>query len=113
MGHLMSDEELARWAEFYGITIDEARRRHHVMLEHTGDPNDPICVGCTRRPYEVPMYVTMVREGPDSPIPSQEEVARYVIEDEGTYNRENGHYLCDECYIKNGQPSSSTGWVCP
>lgn len=39
--------------------------------------------------------------------------ADYIREEEGTYNSENGHFLCDNCYIKAGMPSSSGGWVCP
>jgi hypothetical protein len=37
----------------------------------------------------------------------------YVRDEEGTYNPANGHFLCDECYIKAGQPSSPRGWRCP
>jgi hypothetical protein len=37
----------------------------------------------------------------------------FVRKEEGTFNQENGHFLCDPCYIKAGQPSSSSGWVCP
>lgn len=32
---------------------------------------------------------------------------------DGTFNPTNGHFLCDECYIKLGQPSSPRGWKCP
>lgn len=39
--------------------------------------------------------------------------AEYVAMNEGTYNRENGHFLCDTCYIKAGMPSSPEGWKCP
>lgn len=39
--------------------------------------------------------------------------SEYVRQEEGTYNRENEHFLCDECYIKAGQPSSPSGWKCP
>lgn len=39
--------------------------------------------------------------------------AEYVIENDGTYNPTNGHFLCDNCYIKAGQPTSENGWVCP
>jgi hypothetical protein len=41
------------------------------------------------------------------------EVNRYVRNEEGTYNQDNGHFLCTDCYIKAGMPSSSLGWVCP
>lgn len=37
----------------------------------------------------------------------------WVRQEEGTYNPANGHFLCDECYIAAGMPSSPTGWKCP
>ena len=39
--------------------------------------------------------------------------AQYVVANEGTYNRANGHFTCDTCYIKAGMPTSPYGWVCP
>lgn len=39
--------------------------------------------------------------------------AEYIRENEGTYNRTNGHFLCDECYIAAGMPTISGGWICP
>jgi hypothetical protein len=35
--------------------------------------------------------------------------ADYVRREEGTFNRENGHFLCDRCYISHGMPLG----VCP
>jgi len=37
----------------------------------------------------------------------------YVRSEEGTYNPQNGHFLCDRCYINAGMPSSPSGWRCP
>jgi hypothetical protein len=37
----------------------------------------------------------------------------YVIQNEGTFNRENGHFLCDKCYIQAGSPTARGGWICP
>lgn len=39
----------------------------------------------------------------------------YVRQEEGTYNFENGHFLCDTCYIAEGMPTSGSlaRWVCP
>lgn len=37
----------------------------------------------------------------------------YVKLEEGTYNRSNGHFLCDECYIAAGMPVAIPRWVCP
>jgi hypothetical protein len=35
----------------------------------------------------------------------------FVWREEGTLNRETGHFLCTSCYIKAGMPSSPRGWV--
>jgi len=104
---------LQRCADFYGIDMDEALRRRAVVTAQTDDPNDPICIGCARRPHEINAYIEVVQGAPDAPVPTAAEVRQYVIEEEGTYNRENGHFLCDEDYIKNGMPSRDGGWVCP
>jgi hypothetical protein len=37
----------------------------------------------------------------------------YVREEEGTYNPENGHFLCTPCYVEAGMPSGPHGWVAP
>ena len=40
-------------------------------------------------------------------------VRQWIWDNEGTINRENGHFACTDCYIRIGQPSSSRGWVAP
>lgn len=109
----LTDEQLRPAADFYGVTIEEARRRHEVILLQGDNPEDPICIGCARRPHEIPEYVGCTAGDENAPIPSNDDVRRYVIEEEGTYNRRNGHFLCDEDYIRNGMPSADRGWVCP
>jgi hypothetical protein len=39
----------------------------------------------------------------------------YIKQEEGTYNKSNGHFLCDSCYIRAGMPVGDNGsrWVCP
>lgn len=103
----MTDEQLSIGAAIYGISMEEARRRNEVMIAHKDDPDDPICIGCCKRPAEDPTYVMFAEEEDISP-------AEYVKHNEGTFNWNNGHYLCDDCYIKNGQPSApGRGWKCP
>lgn len=68
----------------------------------------PICGKCGRRPSQIDTYVYCAQEC-DPPISADE----YVRTEEGTYNRDNGHFLCDDCYVDAGQPSSPIGWVCP
>lgn len=105
----MSEKYIAEAAKFYGISIEEANRRTKVLSEHREDPNDPICVGCARRAHELPnryFYEDINTSDPEA-------MRKYIIYNEGTYNRSNGHFLCDPCYIKNGSPSSPSGWICP
>lgn len=94
------------FATFYGITIEEAQARIDKWEAHDNLPEHPICMGCARTPDQIPTYVEC---GEYEEISATE----YVISEEGTYNVNNGHFLCDSCYIKNGQPSSSRGWKCP
>jgi hypothetical protein len=66
----------------------------------------PQCQGCGKVPDQLLEYQEPARENEVTPD-------EYVAAEEGTYNRENGHFLCTECYIKAGMPSSPRGWVCP
>lgn len=107
----MTDEELTRMADWAGITMDEARAKHAKVIEQGGNAARPICIGCAMYPEELEEFVEMakVESTDDNPLtPTQ-----FVIENDGTYNDRNGHFLCTECYIKNGMPSSERGWVCP
>jgi hypothetical protein len=69
----------------------------------TPEPYDPMCDRFAR---DMP-YLDSFLEHPNQTR------ARYVATNEGTYNRVNGHFLCDTCYIKAGMPTSPLGWVCP
>lgn len=69
----------------------------------------PICVGCGKRPNELPEYIEAARED----ARCKGDADRYVVLEEGTLNRENGHFLCTPCYIEAGQPSSPGGWHAP
>ena len=66
---------------------------------------EPICIGCHQHPVDCGYADIAAYEGltPDE----------YVYQLEGTYNPDNGHFLCDNCYIKAGMPSSPWGWIAP
>lgn len=68
----------------------------------------PICNGCGRLPDQIPGVVEMAEE-------EEMTANEYIRQFEGTYNQENGHFLCDPCYIKAGQPSRPwpNRWVAP
>lgn len=82
------------------------------MTVATDNPSHPFDPHCLRFAAAMNDYDSFV-EADDDGFVSSEAREGYVIEEEGTYNPENGHFLCDSCYIKAGQPSSPGGWKCP
>ena len=66
----------------------------------------PICAGCRKHPDELDEYIEPASE--ENMTPDE-----YVREEEGTYNPENGRFLCTECYIAAGMPSHPKGWRVP
>ena len=64
----------------------------------------PLCIGCGKHPDELEEYVEIAKEEGMTPD-------EFVRKEEGTYNRENGHFLCTPCYAKAGMPSSPRGWI--
>lgn len=67
----------------------------------------PLCIGCNKPPEQLEEYVTLSQEEGLSPD-------EYVRREEGTYNRENGHFLCTLCYFKAGCPTApGSGWKAP
>lgn len=67
-----------------------------------------ICTGCNKEPKEIPEFVECAAEENITPD-------EYVWQEEGTLNRSNGHFLCTDCYIKEGMPSLPypKRWVAP
>lgn len=65
-----------------------------------------ICIGCGKPPEAFEIYST-VYTGQE--ISNDE----YVWHEEGTLNRKNGHFVCDQCYIDAGMPTSPEGWKAP
>jgi len=55
------------------------------------------CNGCGRHPQSIPEYRQYAEWEDTTP-------AKYVRHNEGTLNRENGHFWCTACYIAAGQP---------
>lgn len=66
----------------------------------------PVCVGCQKSPADIEEYVDAAESCGVTP-----EI--YVRQEEGTYNEANGHFLCTDCYIAAGMPTSPGGWVTP
>lgn len=70
------------------------------------DYPEPYCIGCQKPAHLIEEYAITAKMEDTT-------VAEYIREEEGTYNRQNGHILCTNCYIRWGQPSSPNGWVAP
>lgn len=69
--------------------------------------SQPVCVGCNNIPSQIEEYVDMAEAAGLSPDD-------FVRQEEGTYNPENGHFACTDCYIRMGQPTEpGRGWVAP
>jgi hypothetical protein len=64
------------------------------------------CIGCDKAPHEIDEYIEMAAAEDMTP-------EQYVRSEEGTFNRENGHFACTRCYIAMGMPSNSRGWKAP
>jgi hypothetical protein len=73
------------------------------------DDDELICVKCGKHPSQIAEYVEAAQEEPEY----FKDAADFCWREEGTMNRENGHFLCTNCYIDAGMPSSPRGWVAP
>lgn len=65
-----------------------------------------VCIRCNKTPGEIQEYIDTA--GAEGMTPDE-----YVWEEEGTLNRENGHFLCTTDYVAAGMPSTPGGWVAP
>lgn len=94
------------------------------VFTNGGEEVVPRCQGCGKEPHELPEYLELAcsteaeyDELMDPTITSDDERRRRamnaVLMEEGTLNPENGHFLCNMCYINAGMPSSPSGWKCP
>lgn len=70
------------------------------------DLPDSVCVGCGKSPEQLSEY------WPEATGESIDPTT-YVKSEEGTYNKDNGHFLCTQCYIEAGMPSHPNGWKAP
>lgn len=86
-------------------------------LGQEGDPLHPYDPVCKRYAADMDDYDAFIFEdaedqaenGPVTP----EMREKYVMAEEGTYNRLNGHFTCDICYINLQMPTVPGGWKCP
>lgn len=74
-------------------------------------PFDPMCGKFAADMEDLDYYIREAEDDDREITPEMRE--RFVRSEEGTYNPENGHFLCNQCYIVAGTPSSPSGWRCP
>ncbi len=55
------------------------------------------CKGCGKTPDKIHEYIESAKEWKMTP-------EQYVIEEEGTYNKETGLFWCTTCYCALGMP---------
>ena len=73
--------------------------------------SDVICPYCKRKPHEIMEYITSAAE---SAYGNNITPAEYVMKEEGTYNKYNGHFCCTDCYIDLGMPvHKDEQWIAP
>jgi hypothetical protein len=72
-----------------------------------------LCPSCERAPAQIPDIVAIAAQ--EGMIPDN-----YVWAEEGTLNRDNGHFLCDGCFIAEEMRighrlvgENGRSWVCP
>lgn len=64
------------------------------------------CAKCNREPKDIPEYRDDYKEyGASSP----DAMAR----EDGTFNPDSNSFVCTECYVGIGCPSSPHGWTAP
>ena len=78
----------------------------HARAPKAVNLEQPLCIKCMKFPREIPEYVDAAREEDMTPD-------EFVRQEEGTYNPSNGHFLCTDCYVKAGMPSTPRGWFAP
>ncbi len=85
------------------------------MDHSTNEPFDPMCQRYARDMEYLDTFWASSQEELDETPPGDWPNRRslYVLQEEGTLNTTNGHFLCDKCYIEAGMPSAPGGWVCP
>jgi hypothetical protein len=66
-----------------------------------------MCNCCKKTPEELEEYRRAAEEWMLTP-------SEYVVQQEGTFNKYNGHFLCTDCWIKAGCPKAPPpGWKAP
>lgn len=72
-----------------------------------------MCIGCKKKPEEIQEYVEAAKA--EGVTPQQ-----YVLSEEGTFNKRNGHFLCTDDFIKAEEVaghrligSSGQSWIAP
>ena len=99
-------ERIRLEGEALDLVAEVNRLRRILGAGQASELPEPMCADCGRHPDDIFEYA---RESTGEDL----DPVDYVRQEEGTYNRDNGHFLCTMCYINAGQPSAAGGWVAP
>lgn len=110
----LADQQHALLLQVHRLESDNEELRGLLEAEgiwHSDDDGDepktelaPICIGCNKHPDDLSEYSPEITGTDLTPV-------EYVRQEEGTFNRLNGHFLCTICYIAAGTPASPRGWI--
>jgi hypothetical protein len=67
------------------------------------------CIGCGKHPDELAEYIEAAADEPEY----YADAIDFCYREEGTLNKENGHFLCTDCYFIAGAPAAPGGWKAP
>jgi len=89
-----NDPKHPDWPDSILNKLDE--EKYEAKLNSFDEPGYQ-CVGCKRAPAQIQEYVDAAHDEGITP-------SEWVRSEEGTFNKENGHFWCTNCYIKAGMP---------
>jgi hypothetical protein len=90
-----------------------------IEMDREGNPlhpYDPFCRRSAAEMEELDYFIFESEEDLEANGPgTAEQREKYVLEQEGTLNPQNGHFTCDRCYMNLGGPGPVNGrrWRCP
>jgi hypothetical protein len=88
---------------YFDLEVAKQEMAEWVAVRHELKPPRPFCIGCGKRPEQLPECVEGAKaEG----FASADE---FVEKNEGTFNARTKHFLCTSCYIAAGMPGKPDG----
>lgn len=74
------------------------------MATYPAERGETACARCRRLPADISSVATFAEMNGTSPD-------GFIRAEEGTFDPGSGLFLCDQCYIKAGQPAGRVQWT--